>query len=67
MNNGKACAIFVNIDSDKYTDEEKGEAIRDVLLMPTHNGITKGQMLKVIHYLLWLAFMVEEMDKEDTP
>lgn len=37
MKLGKACAIFYDIESDKYTDLEKGEAIQKVLDMPTHN------------------------------
>lgn len=55
-----ACAIFLQIDSKKYTDEEKGTAILEILKMPTHNGITKDAMLKVIGYLLNLAFDVPE-------
>jgi len=58
MNIGKACAVFLNIESDKYTVEEKGEAIMNVLGMPTHNGINKDAMLKVIKYMLYLAFDV---------
>ena len=60
MKIGKACAIFLKIDSTEYTDEEKGTAILRVLKMPTHNGITKAAMLKVIDYLLRLAFDVHE-------
>ncbi len=36
MNAGKAMAIFMQIDSDKFTDEEKAEAIYVVMKMPTH-------------------------------
>ena len=55
-----ACQIFLQVNSDKYTDEEKGTAIYEVLKMPTHNGITKDAMLKVIEYLLNLAFDIPE-------
>lgn len=55
-----ACKVFLQISSDKYTDEEKGTAIYEVLKMPTHNGITKDSMLKVIEYLLNLAFDIPE-------
>lgn len=65
MRIGKACAIFLNIDSAAYTDEEKGTAILRVLKMPTHNGITKAAMLKVINYLLRLAFDVKEPGGDD--
>lgn len=60
MNIGKAVAIFANIESDKYTVEEKGTAIMQVTQMPTHNGITKIAMLKVIWWLLNLAFDLPE-------
>ena len=55
-----ACKIFLQVNSDKYTDEEKGTAIYEVLKMPTHNGITKDAMLKVIEYLLNLTFDIPE-------
>lgn len=55
-----ACKVFLQVNSDKYTDEEKGTAIYEVLKMPTHNGITKDAMLKVIEYLLNLAFDIPE-------
>ena len=56
MNIGKAVAIFSNIDSSDYTIEEKGTAIMKVAQMPTHNGITKTAMLKVIWWLLNMCF-----------
>lgn len=62
MKIGKACAIFQQIDSDKYTVEEKGTAILEVLKMPTHNGVTKDAMLRVINFLLYLAFDVPEQE-----
>lgn len=34
MKIGTACAIFLQINSEKYTDEEKGTAILEVLKMP---------------------------------
>ena len=64
MKIGTACAIFLQINSEKYTDEEKGMAILEVLKMPTHNGISKSAMLEVIGYLLNLAFDVPEERKE---
>jgi hypothetical protein len=59
MNIGKACAIFMQIESDKYTEEEKGIAIDVVLKMPTHMGITKDMMLKVTKYLFDKIYEVE--------
>ncbi|MEA4920650.1 MAG: hypothetical protein VB078_07010 [Clostridiaceae bacterium] len=56
MNTGKACTIFMEIDRKKYTPEEKGDAINEVLKMPTHNGITQKAMLKVIAWLWNMCF-----------
>lgn len=60
MRFGKAYAIFANIESPDYTDEEKGAAILQILKMETHNSVTKAAMLEVINYLLHLAFEVPE-------
>lgn len=60
MTIGKAVAIFANIESDKYTVEEKGTAIMLVSQMVTHNGITKTEMLKVIWWLLNMCFDLPE-------
>lgn len=51
MHIGKAVAIFSQINSDKYTELEKAEAIYQVAEMPTHNSITKREMLAVIKWL----------------
>lgn len=61
MNIGKAVAIFEQIESDKYTDIEKGEAIYRVMNMPTHNSITKKQILKTLKYMWNLCY---ELPKE---
>lgn len=55
MNIGKACAIFEEIDSDKYTDNEKLIAIHEVLQMPTHNGITKYDIIKAFRWFFEFA------------
>lgn len=60
MKFGKAYAIFANIDSPDYTDEEKGAAILQILKMETHNSVTKAAMLKVINYLIRLSFEMPE-------
>lgn len=51
MNIGKACAIFEQIKSERYTDEEKLLAIHEVIEMPTHNGITKDTILNALKWL----------------
>lgn len=60
MKLGKACAIFQNIDSPDYSDEEKGLAVLKVSRMETHNSIRKDDMLKVIRWLLELSFELPE-------
>lgn len=51
MNIGKAFAVFQQIDSKKYTKDEKHEAIQQVLDAATINGITKKQVLNVVSWL----------------
>ena len=58
MNIGKACAIFEQTDSDKFTAEEKAEAIYRVMQMPTHNGVTKDRCFAVIKYLFDMLYEV---------
>lgn len=59
-NIGRQVAIFNNIESDKFSDEEKALAIYDVMNMPTHNGVTKESAFKVIRYLWDMIFEIEE-------
>ena len=51
MNIGKAFAVFQQIDSKKYTKDEKYEAIQLVINAPTINGITKREVLNVVEWL----------------
>ena len=60
MNIGKAVAIFENIDSSEFSDDEKAEAIWLVLNMPTHNSITKDNILKAFKWLFLQFYDVEE-------
>ena len=62
----EAYTIFCDIESKEYTDEQKGTAILRILGMETHNSVPKAAMLKVIDYLLHLAFDVPE-PKEGQP
>lgn len=55
MNIGIAVGIFENIESNDYTEEEKAIAIREVLDMPTKNGITKDSICKAFDWL-WHQF-----------
>lgn len=58
MNSGKAYAIFKHIESDQWMENEKLVAIKTVLDMPTHNGITKDEFLRALKWFYDLA--VEE-------
>ena len=62
MNIGTACAIFQNLDSDKFTDEEKALAIYEVMNMPTHNGVSKYSMLEAIKWLWNKAYYFDESE-----
>ena len=64
MNIGKACAVFEQINSDKYTDQEKLYAIKQVIDMPAHNGITKEKITDAFRWFYdWVA---EEDAKKQT-
>lgn len=51
MKIGKATAIFQNIFLSDESVEEKKLAIRTVLDMETHNGITKQEILNALEWL----------------
>ena len=65
MNIGKARAIFDNIENASESIEEKGEAIYIVMNMETHNAVTKASMLKVIRWLLDMAFEIDQGAKDE--
>lgn len=47
----QAYKILDNIDSDEYTVDEKALAIRKILDMETHNGVTKTVLLRALNWL----------------
>jgi len=51
MKVGQAYKILDNINSDDYTVEEKALAIRIILDMATHNGVSKAVLLKALNWL----------------
>ena len=59
MNIGKAQAVFEQIKNDKYSEDEKLQAIWLVLDMPTHNGITKDTILEAFRWLFDYAIEIE--------
>lgn len=52
MSIGTARWIFERINQGPYTDEEKLEAIKNVVGMETHNAIKKADMVTAIRWLL---------------
>ena len=52
MNIGQATAIFKNIYNSGADDKEKFDAIKTVLNMETHNGITKQEIINVLDYVI---------------
>ena len=50
MNTGVAFAIFRQINSDKYSDKQKENAIRRVLEMETTNSITKAEFKEALRW-----------------
>lgn len=63
MKIGEAWNIFYDINNPEISDEEKGMAIYTIWKMETHNSVTKAAMLKVIGWLLKLAFELPEEGK----
>lgn len=62
------CANGIMIETDgTETPEQLAEkaAIKDVLNMETHNGITKESMLDVIKYLWHMVFVEDEGSESD--
>ena len=64
MNISRATAVFEDINSDEYYDEEKALAIYDVMKMPTHNGVKKDSMLSVIKWLWHKIYEIEDGEQE---
>lgn len=61
---GKMYTIFTEINRSDFTDEEKARAIHEVMNLPTHNGITKTEMVEVIKYLWHKKYYFEEASHE---
>lgn len=51
MKLGKAMALFLDIENEEYSDEEKATAIYHVMNMITHMSINKDAMIKAIKWL----------------
>ena len=65
MDIGRAMAIFNNINSDKYSVNEKAMAIYRVMHMETHNAVPKASMLEVIRWLWDRQFELVEGADDD--
>ena len=55
--------ILQEIDSEDYTDNEKGTAIYKMLDLETHNSITKKMLLGIVKYLFYLCFDIEKVEQ----
>ena len=61
---GRAVAIFKLIERDDFSDEDKVLAIHEVMNMPTHNGITKADMITALKWLWNHCFYLENETEE---
>lgn len=57
---GRVWLILNNINSQFFTDEEKGEALWHVLNLTTHNGVSKKKILEWCDWLWGKVFEVEK-------
>ena len=64
MNVGRALAIWQNINTEDASILEKGEAIKIVHDMATHNSVTKKSMLNIIGWL-WDQIFIEAEGTND--
>lgn len=64
MNIGRALAIWQNISTEDVDILEKGEAIKIVYDMATHNSVTKNSMLNIIGWL-WDQIFIEAEVSDD--
>lgn len=60
MSMGDAYSIFQKINDDSITDAEKALAVKKIMEMETHMGVTKAMMLEVIRWLWNQAFEITE-------
>lgn len=67
MNFTKAFAVFMQIDSKEFTEDEKYEAIQQVLDAATINSITKKQVLNVVSWLFNKQQKYRWHDLRDNP
>ena len=57
---GRVGLILNDINSPFFTDEEKGEALRHILDLKTHNGVQKEKILEWCDWLWKQVFTVKE-------
>ncbi len=63
MNNGKAAAIFKDIENPRFTNDEKRIAIRTVLNFETFNSITKQDFKNALLWLINFSDACDNMKK----
>lgn len=64
MNIGRALVIWHNISTEDADIREKGEAIKIVHDMASHNSVTKNSMLNIIGWL-WDQIFIEAEVSDD--
>ncbi len=52
MGIGRACAIFFDIESSRFSDSEKLEAIKTILQFETINGVSKQRLVNVLRWTI---------------
>ena len=55
MKKTQAVSIASNLDSDKFTIEEKVEAIIDVAALETHNSVPKTTLVSSLRFMVELC------------
>ena len=61
MGIGRACAIFFDIESSRFSDSEKLEAIKMILQFETTNGVSKQRLVKALR---WITNKYTEVENE---
>ncbi|AMJ40683.1 hypothetical protein [Anaerotignum propionicum] len=47
-----AVMIVKNLENKKFSDDDRVEAITQVVDMPSHHSVTKDELLKAMRYLI---------------
>lgn len=56
----QAYEIFKNLESTEYTGLQKSIAIKMVMNAPTHNGVTKDDLVNAVKFIWHLFFVLAD-------